>query len=81
VNETAELVAPAQPDWLRIADTQRFLCWWASGACRPGEQRWAMFVVGADECEFAEDRIELGAMEDQQAIGTLPADGPVEPLG
>jgi hypothetical protein len=79
VNETAELVAPAQPDWLRIADTQRFLCWWASGACRPSERRRAMFVVGVDE--FAEDRFELGAMEDQQAIGTLPADGPVEPLG
>jgi hypothetical protein len=38
-----------------------------------------MFVVGVDE--FAEDRFELGAMEDQQAIGTLPADGPVGPLG
>src|ERR1035437_5532917 len=47
VNETAELVAPSQPDWLRIANTQRLLCWWASGACRPSERRRAMFVVGA----------------------------------
>jgi hypothetical protein len=79
VNESAELVAPSQLDWFRIADTQLLLCWWASVACRPSERRRAMFVVGIDE--FAEDRFELGAMEDQQAIGTHPADGPVGPLG
>src|ERR1035441_7864653 len=54
VNESAELVAPSQLDWFRIADTQLLLCWWVSGACRPSERRRAMFVVGVDE--FAEDR-------------------------
>jgi len=68
VNETAELVAPSQLDWIRIADAQRLLL--CCERCR--------FVVVIEE--FAEDRFELGAMENQQAVEALPADGPDEPL-
>jgi hypothetical protein len=65
VNETAEVVAPSRSRWIWMADPlrrhpHRYRCLLTKGAVR------AVSVVVIDE--FAEDRVELRAMENQQPV-------------
>ena len=78
MNETAELVAPSQSRWIWMGDPprrhpHRYRCLLTKGAVR------AVSVVVIDE--FAEDRVELRAMENQQPVETLASCSADEPLG